>query len=103
MLASITRLTKTIKIVSLLQPPPETVANFDEVILLSQGKVIFFGPIDRVEGYFTGLGYEVSPAIDNIEGLEPSRSSSIPLEQIPERMDLADWLQVRVHSKQFNR
>jgi hypothetical protein len=56
--------------VSLLQPPPETVANFDEIVLLSEGKVIFAGPIDRIIPYFEGLGYE-----------------------IPTRMDLADFLQ----------
>ena len=57
-------------IVSLLQPPPETVALFDEVILLDRGRVIFAGPIDEVVGHFTALGYKVPP-----------------------RMDPADWLQ----------
>ena len=42
------RLGNSIKIVSLLQPPPETVALFDEVILLDRGRVIFAGPIDEV-------------------------------------------------------
>ena len=60
----------SIKIVSLLQPPPETVALFDEVILLDRGRVIFAGPIDEVVGHFKGLGYK-----------------------IPLRMDPADWLQ----------
>ena len=64
------RLGNSIKIVSLLQPPPETVALFDEVILLDRGRVIFAGPIDEVVEHFTGLGY-----------------------QIPPRMDPADWLQ----------
>lgn len=71
LLGFVTRQTKTVKIVSLLQPPPETVANFDNLILLCEGKVIYSGPIDEVIGYFNDLGYE-----------------------IPERMDLADWLQV---------
>ena len=60
----------SIKVVSLLQPPPETVALFDEVILLDRGRVIFAGPIDEVVGHFTGLGYKIPP-----------------------RMDPADWLQ----------
>ena len=60
----------SIKIVSLLQPPPETVALFDEVILLDRGRVIFAGPIDEVVGHFTSLGYKIPP-----------------------RMDPADWLQ----------
>jgi len=59
-----------VTIVSLLQPPPETVANFDELVLIGDGKVIYAGVLEEVIGYFNGLGYE-----------------------IPERMDVADWLQ----------
>lgn len=55
-----------------MQPPPETVALFDEIILLDSGRVIYNGPIDDVLPHFESLGY-----------------------QIPDRMDLADWLQVR--------
>lgn len=66
----ITRLTNTIKVVSLLQPPPETFALFDGLILLADGRVIYSGPVVSVVPYFESLGYE-----------------------IPERMDVADWLQ----------
>ena len=58
-------------VVSLLQPPPETFANFDELILLSEGKIIYTGPVDEVIEHFSSLGYE-----------------------IPDRIDVADWLQV---------
>lgn len=69
---AVSRINNSLKIVSLLQPPPETVANFDEIILLSEGRVIYSGPVDQVIDHFSSLGYE-----------------------IPDRMDLADWLQVR--------
>jgi hypothetical protein len=59
LLGAATRLTKTIKIVSLLQPSPETVGNFDEVIVFSEGKIIYSGPIDDVIVYFNELGYEI--------------------------------------------
>jgi hypothetical protein len=72
----VTKITNTIKIVSLLQPPPETVANFDEMILLAEGWVIYCGPVEDVIGHFKALGYV-----------------------IPERMDVADWLQVRYRMK----
>ena len=62
----------TIRIVSLLQPPPETVALFDEIILIDSGAVIFAGPVDEVVGHFESLGYN-----------------------LPERTDVADWLLVR--------
>lgn len=60
-----------VRIVSLLQPPPETVALFDEIILLDKGRILFAGPTDEVIGHFQSLGYTQ-----------------------PERMDPADWLQV---------
>jgi len=67
---AVSRLTGGIKIVSLLQPPPETVALFDELILISKGRVIYSGPIDMVVSHFEGLGYKM-----------------------PDRVDVADWLQ----------
>lgn len=66
----ITRLFKRIVITSLLQPPPETVANFDELILVDRGMILYSGPVDEVVDYFNSLGYD-----------------------IPQRMDVADWLQ----------
>jgi len=63
-------LSKYIKIVTLLQPPPETFALFDDLILLSDGMVIYSGPVEEVVPYFESLGYK-----------------------LPDRMDAADWLQ----------
>lgn len=55
-----TRLFNRVTIISLLQPPPETVANFDELILVSEGRIIYAGPLEEVIEYFNALGYEVS-------------------------------------------
>ena len=46
-----------LQVISLLQPSPETVALFDEVILLAEGKILYAGPIVHVENYFASLGY----------------------------------------------
>jgi ABC-type multidrug transport system ATPase subunit len=46
-----------LQVISLLQPSPEIVALFDEVILLAEGKILYAGPILRVENYFASLGY----------------------------------------------
>lgn len=51
-------LTKQIKIVSLLQPPPETFALFDELILISEGQIIYSGPVEKVVPHFESLGYQ---------------------------------------------
>lgn len=60
-----------IRLVSLLQPPPETVALFDELILVDAGRVIYSGSLDQIIPYFESLGYV-----------------------LPDSMDVADWLQV---------
>jgi ABC-type multidrug transport system ATPase subunit len=61
---------RMVRVLSLLQPSPETVALFDEVILMAEGKILYSGPIGEVEEYFSILGY-----------------------QPPDQMDVADFLQ----------
>eukprot|EP00804_Cyclotella_cryptica_P013018 CCRYP_002341-RD/>CCRYP_002341-RD protein AED:0.11 eAED:0.11 QI:152/1/1/1/0.88/0.94/18/731/1289 len=70
LLGYVNRMKKSIKLVSLLQPPPETVALFDEIILLDKGRVLYAGPVENVTSHFNSLGYNQ-----------------------PSHMDLADWLQ----------
>jgi len=72
LLSLVGRTNGAIRLVSLLQPPPETVALFDELILIDSGRVIYSGPLEDVIPHFDSLGYF-----------------------LPEAMDAADWLQVR--------
>ena len=57
-------------VTSLLQPSPEVFGLFDDLVLLSQGTLIYHGPRDQVASYFENLGYVC-----------------------PEHMDIADFLQ----------
>ena len=65
------KLQKMTRVISLLQPSPETVALFDDVILLAEGELLYAGPISDVEDYFARLGYHA-----------------------PSHMDVADFLQM---------
>ena len=58
-LSYISRLMNRITVVSLLQPSPEAVSLFDEVILLGDngGHIIFAGPTENAREYFHKLGY----------------------------------------------
>ncbi|OQR89889.1 ATP-binding Cassette (ABC) Superfamily [Thraustotheca clavata] len=47
---------KTI-VVSLLQPPPEVLDLFDDVLVLNDGYVLYHGPRTEVLEYFASLGY----------------------------------------------
>ena len=45
------------RIFSLLQPGPEVVSLFDEVIVLAEGRIIYAGPVGAVEDYFANIGF----------------------------------------------
>jgi ABC-type multidrug transport system ATPase subunit len=44
-------------LVSLLQPAPETFNLFDDIILLSEGQVVYHGPRDQVLAFFESCGF----------------------------------------------
>uniref|UniRef100_A0A7S2WG22 ABC transporter domain-containing protein n=1 Tax=Mucochytrium quahogii TaxID=96639 RepID=A0A7S2WG22_9STRA len=67
-------------VIALLQPPPEVVALFDQIICLDQGNVVFAGTADETEAHFQHLGFTC-----------------------PQRKDFADFLQevTNVHGLQY--
>ncbi|CAL1368939.1 unnamed protein product [Linum trigynum] len=48
-------------LVALLQPPPETFDLFDDLILLSEGHVVYQGPRAQVLEFFESLGFKLPP------------------------------------------
>uniref|UniRef100_V5NWW4 PDR protein 2 n=1 Tax=Amsonia hubrichtii TaxID=946328 RepID=V5NWW4_9GENT len=63
-------------IVSLLQPDPETYELFDEIILLSEGQIVYQGPRESVLDFFAFMGF-----------------------RCPSRKNIADFLQEVVSEK----
>ncbi|KAG6416131.1 hypothetical protein SASPL_123555 [Salvia splendens] len=45
-------------IISLLQPAPETFELFDDIILLSEGQIVYQGPREHVLGFFESVGFK---------------------------------------------
>ncbi|KAK7277246.1 hypothetical protein RIF29_18397 [Crotalaria pallida] len=45
-------------IISLLQPAPETYNLFDDIILLSEGEVVYQGPRESILDFFESLGFK---------------------------------------------
>ncbi|XP_014622990.1 pleiotropic drug resistance protein 2 isoform X2 [Glycine max] len=45
-------------IISLLQPAPETYDLFDDIILLSEGKIVYQGPRESVLHFFRSVGFK---------------------------------------------
>lgn len=46
-------------LMALLQPAPEVFELFDDVLLLSEGQVVFHGPKEQVVPCFSSLGFEI--------------------------------------------
>ena len=57
-------------VIALLQPPPETFNLFDEIILLSEGQIIYHGPKNQAVTYFKSIGYEVPKFVDVADFLQ---------------------------------
>ncbi|XP_057870080.2 ABC transporter G family member 35 [Cryptomeria japonica] len=57
-------------LISLLQPAPETFSLFDDIILMSEGQIVYHGPRDHALEFFENCGFKC-----------------------PERKDTADFLQ----------
>ncbi|KAK2971133.1 hypothetical protein RJ640_008557 [Escallonia rubra] len=66
----IAHLTETTILMSLLQPAPETFDLFDDIILLSEGQIVYQGPREHVLQFFESCGF-----------------------QLPQRKGIADFLQ----------
>ena len=57
-------------VISLLQPPPDVYALFDEIILLCEGHIIYQGPREQILSYFASLGYICPADVDEADFLQ---------------------------------
>ncbi|KAI3671593.1 hypothetical protein L1987_87332 [Smallanthus sonchifolius] len=55
----IVHLTESTILMSLLQPAPETFDLFDDIILLSEGRIVYQGPRDNVLEFFESCGFRL--------------------------------------------
>lgn len=45
-------------LISLLQPAPEVYNLFDDIILVSDGQIVYLGPLEHVEQFFISMGFK---------------------------------------------
>ncbi|XP_059437806.1 pleiotropic drug resistance protein 3-like [Corylus avellana] len=57
-LQQLVHITDATVLISLLQPAPETFDLFDDLILMSGGKIVYHGPRDHVLEYFEDCGFK---------------------------------------------
>lgn len=75
-------------VIALLQPTPEIVSLFDDIVLLRDGAEVFHGPRTALPGYLESLGF-FPPSETTLHGLGTSAASSTAG---PNTADLADWV-----------
>lgn len=56
-LQQIVLLTEATIFMSLLQPAPETFELFDDIVLLSEGQIVYQGPREHVLEFFANCGF----------------------------------------------
>ncbi|CAM0879784.1 unnamed protein product [Alopecurus aequalis] len=57
-LQQMTHMMDHLTVISLLQPPPETVELFDDIILLCEGRIIYHGPRENATDFFKFMGFK---------------------------------------------
>jgi ABC-type multidrug transport system ATPase subunit len=65
-------------LVSLLQPAPETFNLFDDIILLSEGQVVYHGPRDCVLEFFQSCGFKCPDRKGIADFLQEVSSTLLP-------------------------
>lgn len=58
MLRQYVHIMKGTAFISLLQPAPETYELFDDIVLLSEGHVVYHGPREYVLEFFESVGFK---------------------------------------------
>ena len=48
-------------LIALLQPPPETFSVFDDVILMTEGTIVYHGPVQDAVAFMSHLGFDLPP------------------------------------------
>jgi len=66
-------------LMSLLQPAPETFQLFDDIILLSEGQVVYHGPKENVLEFFQGCGFKCPERKGIADFLQEVRPTTIVL------------------------
>lgn len=61
---TLTTTRKKIVLMTIHQPRTDILTQFDKIILLSAGRVVFFGPLDDAISHFHTLGYSLPPRVN---------------------------------------
>ncbi|CAI5534887.1 unnamed protein product [Closterium sp. Naga37s-1] len=101
-LRNLTHLTNTTTLISLLQPAPETFELFDDVMLMSEGRIVYHGPREEVLGFFREMGF-APPARKGVADFLQEVTSLKDQEQYwhPSQLQPYHYISVRAFEEAF--
>lgn len=82
-LQQIVHLTEGTILMSLLQPAPETFDLFDDIILVSEGQIVYQGPRDHIVEFFESCGFKCPERKGTADFLQEVKTSTTVLTLFP--------------------
>ncbi|XP_074327307.1 ABC transporter G family member 29-like [Apium graveolens] len=102
-LQQIVHLTEATVLMSLLQPDPETFNLFDDVILLSEGQIVYQGPRDHIVEFFEKCGFECPERKGIADFLQEVTSRKDQEQYWADRSQPYNYISVSEFTRQFKR
>ncbi|KAL8537692.1 hypothetical protein ACS0TY_012730 [Phlomoides rotata] len=102
-LQQIVHLTEATIFMSLLQPAPETFDLFDDVILLSEGQIVYQGPREHVVEFFESCGFKCPERKGTADFLQEVSSRKDQEQYWADRSKPYQYIPVSEFAKRFKR
>ncbi|GFZ04195.1 pleiotropic drug resistance 7 [Actinidia rufa] len=102
-LQQIVHLTEATILMSLLQPAPETFDLFDDIILLSEGQIVYQGPRDHVLEFFESCGFRCPERKGTADFLQEVTSRKDQEQYWADRSSPYNYVSVTEFARQFKR
>ncbi|KAL4583825.1 hypothetical protein LXL04_008409 [Taraxacum kok-saghyz] len=102
-LQQIVHLTDATVLMSLLQPAPETFDLFDDIILLSEGQIVYQGPREHVVEFFESCGFKCPERKGTADFLQEVTSRKDQEQYWADRSKPYRYISVTEFTKRFQR
>ncbi|XP_073040136.1 ABC transporter G family member 36-like isoform X2 [Primulina eburnea] len=102
-LQQIVHLTEATIFMSLLQPAPETFDLFDDIILLSEGQIVYQGPREHVVEFFDSCGFRCPERKGTVDFLQEVTSKKDQEQYWADRSQPYHHISVGEFAKRFKR
>ncbi|KAL2493147.1 ABC transporter G family member 36 [Abeliophyllum distichum] len=102
-LQHVVHLTEATVLMSLLQPAPETYELFDDIILLSEGQIVYQGPREHVLEFFESCGFKCPERKGTADFLQEVTSRKDQEQYWTDRSKPYKYIPVSEFAKRFKR